>query len=90
MAETASGYKVLLDKRTGHIVGAHLLGPEADELANVFVLAIRAGLDPGILKESLFVYPTQCILSSTCLDYSLPDIIRFRQRVTVSSRTLST
>lgn len=59
VAEPASGYKILLDKRTGHIAGAHLLGPEADELANVFVFAIRAGIDPSILKESLFVYPTQ-------------------------------
>jgi len=59
VAEPASGYKILLDKRTGHIAGAHLLGPEADELANIFVLAIRAGIAPGILKESLFVYPTQ-------------------------------
>lgn len=59
VGETASGYKVLLDKNTRRILGAHLLGPEADELANVFVLAIRAGIEPGVLKESPFVYPTQ-------------------------------
>ncbi len=41
------------------ILGAHLLGPEADELANIFVLAIRAGIRPDLLKESLFVHPTQ-------------------------------
>lgn len=59
VAETASGYKVLLERGNGRILGAHLLGPEADELANIFVLAIRAGIDADILKESLFVYPTQ-------------------------------
>lgn len=59
VAETASRYKILLDKHTGRIVGAHLLGPEADELANIFVLAIRAGISSTVLKESPFVYPTQ-------------------------------
>jgi hypothetical protein len=34
-------------------------GPEADELANVFVLAIRAGVPASVLKEALFAYPTQ-------------------------------
>jgi glutathione reductase (NADPH) len=59
VAEPASGYKVLLEKETNIILGAHLLGPEADELANVFVLAIRASIRSDVLKESLFVYPTQ-------------------------------
>lgn len=59
VAEPASGYKLLLEKGTGRLLDAHLLGPEADELANVFVLAIHAGIDAEVLKESLFVYPTQ-------------------------------
>lgn len=59
VAETASAYKVLVDKNSGRIVGAHLLGPEADEFANVFVLAISAGIEAATLKDTLFVYPTQ-------------------------------
>jgi glutathione reductase (NADPH) len=59
VAEPASGYKVLVEKETNLILGAHLLGPEADEFANIFVLAIRAGIRSDVLKESLFVYPTQ-------------------------------
>lgn len=59
VAETASAYKVLIDKNSGRIVGAHLLGPEADEFANVFVLAISAGIEAATLKDTLFVYPTQ-------------------------------
>lgn len=59
VAEPASGYKILLEKETNIILGAHLLGPEADELANVFVLAIRAGIRSDVLKESPFAYPTQ-------------------------------
>lgn len=59
VAEPASMYKVLVETDTGKILGAHLLGPEADEFANVFALAIRAGLHADVLKEALFAYPTQ-------------------------------
>jgi glutathione reductase (NADPH) len=59
VAESASMYKVLIEKDSGRILGAHLLGPEADEFANIFVLAIRVGVRADALKEMLFVYPTQ-------------------------------
>jgi glutathione reductase (NADPH) len=59
VAESASMYKVLIEQGTGRILGAHLLGPEADEFANVFALAIRADVRADVLKETLFVYPTQ-------------------------------
>jgi glutathione reductase (NADPH) len=50
---------VLIENGSDIILGAHLIGPEADELTNVFALAIRARLPVGVLKETLFVYPTQ-------------------------------
>ena len=59
VAEPASMHKVLVENGSGLVLGAHLLGPEADELANVFVLAIRAGVPAGVLGEALFAYPTQ-------------------------------
>ncbi|GAA2594494.1 NAD(P)/FAD-dependent oxidoreductase [Dactylosporangium fulvum] len=59
VAEPASMYKVLIEKDSGRILGAHLLGPEADELANLFALAIRADVRADALKHALFVYPTQ-------------------------------
>nr|WP_263641855.1 FAD-dependent oxidoreductase [Microbispora cellulosiformans] len=57
VAEPASMYKILID--SDRILGAHLLGPEADEFANVFALAIRADVRADALKHALFVYPTQ-------------------------------
>lgn len=57
-AEPCSGFKVLVGQ-DGRILGAHLLGPQAEELANVFVLAIRAGIPADTLKELRFLYPTQ-------------------------------
>jgi glutathione reductase (NADPH) len=59
VAEPASMYKILIENGSGRILGAHLLGPEADEFANVFALAIRAGLPADALKDALYAYPTQ-------------------------------
>jgi glutathione reductase (NADPH) len=53
-----AAYKVLVDERTHCVVGAHVLGPYAEELANVFALAIRARIPASLIKETLFGYPT--------------------------------
>ncbi len=50
--------KVLVEEGTGRILGAHLLGPSADELINIFALAIRRGLTAKDLKDVMFAYPT--------------------------------
>ncbi len=36
-----SSYKVLIEDETGRILGAHLFGPHADEVINLFALAMR-------------------------------------------------
>ena len=43
---------------TNHILGAHLVGPDADELVNIFGLAIRHGLTADDIKSTMFAYPT--------------------------------
>lgn len=53
-----SRYRLLVDEENGTIVGAHVLGPHAEELINVFSLAIRAKIPAGTLKETFFAYPT--------------------------------
>lgn len=53
-----SGYKVLVEEGSDRILGAHLLGPHADEVINTFALAMHAGLPTGELKGVLFGYPT--------------------------------
>jgi glutathione reductase (NADPH) len=59
VAESCSAFKVLVEEASGRILGAHLIGAQADELANVFVLAMRAGLTAESLKDAMFAYPTQ-------------------------------
>ena len=58
VGEDYSVSKVLVEEGTGRILGAHLLGPSADELINIFALAIRRGLTAQDLKDSIFAYPT--------------------------------
>jgi len=49
---------VLIEEEHRPILGAHLLGPHAERVINVFSLAIRLGILADELKETLFVYPT--------------------------------
>jgi glutathione reductase (NADPH) len=49
---------VLQDEDTGRIVGAHLLGPHAAEVINLFALAIRLDIPAAELKKVLYAYPT--------------------------------
>lgn len=57
-AEPAYGFKVLTDAATGKVLGAHLVGPHADEVINLFALAIRHDLTADQLKTTIFAYPT--------------------------------
>jgi glutathione reductase (NADPH) len=57
-AEPVYGFKVLVDEDSDKILGAHLVGPHADEVINLFALALRHGLTAEALKETMFAYPT--------------------------------
>ncbi|WP_028347219.1 dihydrolipoyl dehydrogenase family protein [Bradyrhizobium murdochi] len=58
IAESVYGYKTLVDEDSGHIIGAHVVGPHADEVINLFALAIRHNLTAADLKSAMFIYPT--------------------------------
>lgn len=58
VGERHSAFKVLVEDGTDRIVGAHLLGPHADETINLFALAMRGGVPAGQLRRMLWAYPT--------------------------------
>jgi glutathione reductase (NADPH) len=58
LGETVYGYKTIIEEDSGRILGAHLVGPQVDELINIFGLAIRYGLTARDLKNAIFAYPT--------------------------------
>jgi glutathione reductase (NADPH) len=50
---------VLIEEGSDRILGAHLLGPGADETINLFAVAVRLGLRAGDLRAVPFAYPTR-------------------------------
>lgn len=58
IGETAAASKILIDRATDLIVGAHLLGPEYGELINIVALAIKLNLTTRQLKSTTAAYPT--------------------------------
>src|SRR5437899_8198906 len=58
LAERVYGYKTLVEEGTGQILGSHIVGPQADEVINLFALAIRHNLTARDLQSTMFAYPT--------------------------------
>lgn len=53
-----AAYKVILNKKDDTILGAHLLGHHADEVINLFAMAITLKIPTKALKRMLWAYPT--------------------------------
>lgn len=53
-----AAFSVLVNEDTDEVVGAHVLGPHAEELINVFSLAIREKIPASALRQHPFAYPT--------------------------------
>lgn len=58
IGESHAAAKVLIDKATGKLVGAHMFGPEYSEIINFFGLAMRTGLKASDLKKMVSAYPS--------------------------------
>jgi glutathione reductase (NADPH) len=59
LGETHSGFKILIEQGSDRILGAHLIGPHAEEVINIFSIAIRLGLTVNDLNDPiLYAYPT--------------------------------
>ncbi len=48
---------MLIEEGSDRIPGAHLIGPEAEEVINLFALAIHADFPAGRLKKMILGYP---------------------------------
>ncbi len=51
-------YKTIVATETDKVIGAHLLGTNAEEVINLFALAIRFGLSATDLRGMIYAYPT--------------------------------
>ncbi|MGZ3497856.1 MAG: dihydrolipoyl dehydrogenase family protein [Vulcanimicrobiaceae bacterium] len=56
--EKVAEYKMLIEKETGRIVGAHILSAYAEEQINVLSLAIRHRMKAQDIIDAFFAYPS--------------------------------
>jgi glutathione reductase (NADPH) len=57
-AETVAWSKVIVDRTTDRILGAHFVGHAGQELINIFGLAMRFGITATQIRENVYAYPT--------------------------------
>ncbi|CAB1276080.1 glutathione-disulfide reductase [Candidatus Nitrosacidococcus tergens] len=50
--------KLIVDKTTDKVVGAHMLGPEAGEIIQGIAIAIRAGATKALFDSTIGIHPT--------------------------------
>ncbi|WP_194851804.1 dihydrolipoyl dehydrogenase family protein [Nonlabens antarcticus] len=51
-------YKVLVDQKTGMILGAHIISNEAGETINIFAVAMNHDITFQYLQQTIFTYPS--------------------------------
>ena len=51
-------FKTIIDKEDRTILGAHLIGPNAEETINLFAMAIKTKMKINELRTMIFTYPT--------------------------------
>ena len=57
-AVSAAWSKVLIDKKTDRIVGAHLFGHAGEELIHIFALAIKHRITASEIRDFVYGFPT--------------------------------
>jgi glutathione reductase (NADPH) len=57
-AETVAWSKIIVDRGSDHIVGAHIVGHAGHELVNIFALAMKFGIRASELRDHIYAYPT--------------------------------
>lgn len=58
LGQETYAYKVIIDKNNNHILGAHIVGPNAEETINVFAVAMQAGMKANELLKIPFAFPS--------------------------------
>jgi glutathione reductase (NADPH) len=53
-----TGFKIIIDKKTDRIIGAHMLAPGVEEVLDFLMLAMKTGLKTSDIKDLIFSYPS--------------------------------
>ena len=57
-AETVAWSKIIVDRGSDLVLGAHFVGHAGQELINIFGLAIKFGITASQLRDAIYAYPT--------------------------------
>jgi glutathione reductase (NADPH) len=57
-AETVAWSKIVIERESDRVVGAHIVGHAGDELIHLFALAMRHGITAGALADVVYAFPT--------------------------------
>ena len=57
-AETVAWAKVLVERDSRRVLGAHLVGHHGEELIHLFAMAMRHGISVDQLGDGLYAFPT--------------------------------
>lgn len=55
--ESTYAYKVISDDQ-GYLLGAHIIGPHAEEMINLFAMAMKAKMNVGEIRNMVYSYPS--------------------------------
>lgn len=50
--------KVIIDRGTGEILGAHIIGGEADQLINIFAICVQLKIKAEDLRKVIYAFPS--------------------------------
>ena len=59
MGETEGLIKTIFDEKTGELLGAHIIGSEATEMIQGYVIGKQAELTEIDFMQTIFPHPTQ-------------------------------
>jgi len=51
-------FKIIIDEDSETVLGAHIIGPNAEEIINLFSLFIKKEMVVSEIKQMIFAYPT--------------------------------
>jgi len=57
-AETVAWSKIIVDKKSDQILGAHMVGHAGEELIHIFALAMQHGITASQIKDTVYGFPT--------------------------------
>lgn len=68
--EQVASSKIIIDRESDLVLGAHIIGHNAQELINIFALAMRFNITAHDLHDTLYTFPT--------FSSGVPIMVRFR------------